>query len=121
MRVVRAAPPPRHQPQRSRRRSFSIAFGHMRPFFIPIVDISAPAGVRACCAHRRRGVVGASAHAVGMAKAGGDAQAFAEALSNHDDLDDGLAACDRVRQPVGECVMQHGRKFGPSRREAADG
>jgi 2-polyprenyl-6-methoxyphenol hydroxylase-like FAD-dependent oxidoreductase len=48
----------------------------------------------------------------GMAKAGGDAQALGEALTAHDDIDAGLAAYDRTRQPLGERVMMHGRKLG---------
>ena len=48
----------------------------------------------------------------GMAKAGGDAQALAEALGGHDDIDDGLAAYNRIRQPLSERIMLHGRKLG---------
>ena len=45
-------------------------------------------------------------------KAGGDAQALADALDAHDDLDTALAAYDAVRQPIGERIMLHGRKLG---------
>jgi 2-polyprenyl-6-methoxyphenol hydroxylase-like FAD-dependent oxidoreductase len=48
----------------------------------------------------------------GVAKAGGDAQALAEALDAHDDVDAALAAYDRLRQPIGERIMLHGRKLG---------
>jgi 2-polyprenyl-6-methoxyphenol hydroxylase-like FAD-dependent oxidoreductase len=48
----------------------------------------------------------------GMAKAGGDAQALGEALASHDDIDAGLAAYNKTRQPIGERVMMHGRKLG---------
>ena len=48
----------------------------------------------------------------GMAKAGGDAQALAEALAGHDDIDAGLAAYNKARQPIGERIMLHGRKLG---------
>ena len=48
----------------------------------------------------------------GMSKAGGDAQALAEALGSHDDIDEGLAAYNAIRQPVGERIMLHGRKLG---------
>src|SRR5262249_3376860 len=48
----------------------------------------------------------------GMAKAGGDTQALAEALDSHDDIDDALAAYNRIRQPIGERIMLHGRKLG---------
>src|SRR5262249_44844321 len=47
-----------------------------------------------------------------MAKAGGDTQALAEALGSHDDIDAGLAAYNRIRQPIGERIMLHGRKLG---------
>ena len=48
----------------------------------------------------------------GMAKAGGDAQALAAALDGHDDIDAGLAAYNRARQPIGERIMLHGRRLG---------
>lgn len=47
-----------------------------------------------------------------MAKAGGDAQALAAALDSHDAIDDGLAAYNQIRQPLGERIMLHGRKLG---------
>lgn len=85
----------------------------MRPFFTPIYDFSAPQLV-----FGRVVLVGDAASSArphmgfGMAKAGGDAQALAEALGRHDAIDDGLAAYDRLRQPIGERVMLHGRKLG---------
>jgi 2-polyprenyl-6-methoxyphenol hydroxylase-like FAD-dependent oxidoreductase len=85
----------------------------MRPFFTPIYDFSAPQLV-----FGRVVLVGDAASSArphmgfGMAKAGGDAQALAEALGRHDAIDDGLAAYDRTRQPIGERVMLHGRKLG---------
>jgi 2-polyprenyl-6-methoxyphenol hydroxylase-like FAD-dependent oxidoreductase len=85
----------------------------MRPFFTPIYDFSTPHLV-----FGRVALVGDAASSArphmgfGMAKAGGDAQALAEALASHDDIDDGLAAYNRVRQPIGERIMQHGRKLG---------
>jgi 2-polyprenyl-6-methoxyphenol hydroxylase-like FAD-dependent oxidoreductase len=48
----------------------------------------------------------------GMAKAGGDALALVESLEGHDDIDAGLAAYDRDRQPLSERIMLHGRKLG---------
>ena len=48
----------------------------------------------------------------GMAKAGDDARALAQALATHDDIDDGLGAYERVRQPMGERIVRHGRKLG---------
>jgi 2-polyprenyl-6-methoxyphenol hydroxylase-like FAD-dependent oxidoreductase len=49
----------------------------------------------------------------GVAKAGEDAKALASALQAQEgDVDKGLAVFDRLRQPQGERVMQHGRKLG---------
>src|SRR5262245_1978965 len=86
---------------------------NMRPFFTPIYDFTAPQFV-----FGRVALVGDAASSArphmgfGMAKAGGDAQVLAEALSNYDDIDDGLAAYNRLRQPLGDRVMMHGRKLG---------
>jgi 2-polyprenyl-6-methoxyphenol hydroxylase-like FAD-dependent oxidoreductase len=85
----------------------------MRPFFTPIYDFSTPQLV-----FGRVALVGDAASSArphtgfGMAKAGGDAHALADALGSHDDIDNGLAAYNRIRQPIGECVMLHGRKLG---------
>jgi 2-polyprenyl-6-methoxyphenol hydroxylase-like FAD-dependent oxidoreductase len=85
----------------------------MRPFFTPIYDFSTPHLV-----FGRVALVGDAASSArphmgfGMAKAGGDAQALAEALGSHDDIDDGLVAYNRIRQPIGERIMLHGRKLG---------
>jgi len=85
----------------------------MRPFFTPIYDFAAPqfvfgrvalVGDSASCARPHMGF--------GMAKAGDDARALAQALATHDDIDDGLGAYERVRQPMGERIVRHGRKLG---------
>jgi hypothetical protein len=34
------------------------------------------------------------------------------APASHDDVDDGLAAYDKVRQPLGERIVPRGRKIG---------
>ena len=47
-----------------------------------------------------------------MSKAGCDAQALANALRDHDDVDRGLAEYNRIRQPVGEIIVKHSRKLG---------
>jgi 2-polyprenyl-6-methoxyphenol hydroxylase-like FAD-dependent oxidoreductase len=84
-----------------------------RPFFTPIYDFSAPAIV-----FGRVALVGDAASSsrphmgFGVAKAGGDAQALAEALQAHGDIDVALAAYNAVRQPMGERIMLHGRKLG---------
>jgi 2-polyprenyl-6-methoxyphenol hydroxylase-like FAD-dependent oxidoreductase len=84
-----------------------------RPFFTPIYDFSAPAIVFGRVA--LVGDAGSSSRphmGFGVAKAGGDAQALAEALAAHDDVDAALAAYNAVRQPIGERIMLHGRKLG---------
>ena len=92
---------------------FLDCLANMRPFFTPIYDFSTPRLV-----FGRVVLVGDAASSsrphmgFGMAKAGGDAQALGEALAAHDDIDAGLAAYDRMRQPIGERVMMHGRKLG---------
>jgi 2-polyprenyl-6-methoxyphenol hydroxylase-like FAD-dependent oxidoreductase len=85
----------------------------MRPFFTPIYDFSTPRLVFGRVALVGDAAASARPHmGFGMAKAGGDAQALADALGSHDDIDAGLAAYDRVRQPIGERVVLHGRKLG---------
>lgn len=84
-----------------------------RPFFTPIYDCTAPR-----YAYGRVALVGDAASCsrphmgFGMAKAGAEAQALAEALREHDDIDRALAAYDRARQPLAERIMLHGRKIG---------
>ena len=84
-----------------------------RPFFTPIYDFSAPRLV-----FGRVALVGDAASTArphmgfGVAKAGGDAQALAAALTAHDDIDAALAHYNAVRQPIGERIMRHGRKLG---------
>jgi 2-polyprenyl-6-methoxyphenol hydroxylase-like FAD-dependent oxidoreductase len=84
-----------------------------RPFFTPIYDFVTPQFV-----FGRVALVGDAASSArphmgfGMAKAGGDAQALAEALGSHDDIDKALAAYNRIRQPLSERIMLHGRKLG---------
>jgi 2-polyprenyl-6-methoxyphenol hydroxylase-like FAD-dependent oxidoreductase len=85
----------------------------MQPFFTPIYDFSTPQLV-----FGRVALVGDAASSArphmgfGMAKAGGDAQELAQALGTHDNIDDGLAAYNRIRQPIGERIVLHGRKLG---------
>jgi 2-polyprenyl-6-methoxyphenol hydroxylase-like FAD-dependent oxidoreductase len=92
---------------------FLDCLANMRPFFTPIYDFSTPQLV-----FGRVALVGDAASSArphmgfGMAKAGGDAQALAAALDGHDDIDAGLAAYHRARQPIGERIMLHGRRLG---------
>lgn len=84
-----------------------------RPFFTPIYDFSSPRLV-----HGRVALVGDAASSsrphmgFGVAKAGGDAQALADALGDADDIDRALARYDAIRQPIGERIMLHGRRLG---------
>jgi 2-polyprenyl-6-methoxyphenol hydroxylase-like FAD-dependent oxidoreductase len=48
----------------------------------------------------------------GVSKAGCDAQALANALRDHANIDIALAAYNRVRQPIGETIVKHSRKLG---------
>src|SRR5690606_15896959 len=84
-----------------------------QPFFTPVYDFNAPTLV-----YGRVALVGDAAGSsrphmgFGVSKAGGDAQALARALGEHDDLDSALARYDAERQPIGERIVQHGRRLG---------
>ena len=84
-----------------------------QPFFTPIYDFIAPA-----IASGRVALVGDAASnarphmGFGVSKAGCDAQALADALRDHDSIDRALAAYNRLRQPVGESIVEHSRKLG---------
>jgi 2-polyprenyl-6-methoxyphenol hydroxylase-like FAD-dependent oxidoreductase len=85
-----------------------------RPFFTPVYDFASPRLVFGRVVFV--GDAGSSSRphmGFGVAKAGGDAQALADALRIHaNDIDAGLAQYDAVRQPIGERIMLHGRKLG---------
>src|SRR5712691_11807529 len=84
-----------------------------QPFFTPIYDFSAPRIVFGRVALVGDAAASARPHmGFGVAKAGGDAQALADALAAHDDVDAALAVYNAVRQPIGERIMLHGRKLG---------
>jgi 2-polyprenyl-6-methoxyphenol hydroxylase-like FAD-dependent oxidoreductase len=84
-----------------------------RPFFTPIYDFASPTIV-----FGRTALVGDAASSArphmgfGVAKAGGDAKALAQALAEHDDIDAALAQYNALRQPVGERIVRHGRLLG---------
>jgi 2-polyprenyl-6-methoxyphenol hydroxylase-like FAD-dependent oxidoreductase len=84
-----------------------------RPFFTPIYDFAAPRLV-----FGRVALVGDAASTArphmgfGVAKAGGDARALAEALQDCDDIDAALARYNAERQPMAERIVRHGRKLG---------
>jgi 2-polyprenyl-6-methoxyphenol hydroxylase-like FAD-dependent oxidoreductase len=83
------------------------------PFFTPIYDFTSPSFV-----YGRTVLVGDAALSArphmgfGVAKAGGDALALAQALRDHDDIDAALAQYDAVRMPIGNRIVLHGRKLG---------
>ncbi len=84
-----------------------------QPFFTPVYDFCSPSLVSG-----RVVFVGDAASTprphlgFGVAKAGAEAQALAEALGNHDDIDRALAAYNAARQPLSERIVSHGRKLG---------
>jgi 2-polyprenyl-6-methoxyphenol hydroxylase-like FAD-dependent oxidoreductase len=84
-----------------------------QPFITPIYDFTAPSIVFGRVA--MVGDAGANARphmGFGMAKAGGDGQALARALRDHDDIDTALKAYNAERQPIGNTIVMHGRKLG---------
>jgi 2-polyprenyl-6-methoxyphenol hydroxylase-like FAD-dependent oxidoreductase len=84
-----------------------------QPFFTPIYDFVAPRIVSGRVALVGDAASNARPHmGFGVSKAGCDAQALADALRDHDDIDTALAAYNRVRQPIGETIVKHSRKLG---------
>jgi 2-polyprenyl-6-methoxyphenol hydroxylase-like FAD-dependent oxidoreductase len=84
-----------------------------QPFFTPVYDFCSPSLV-----YGRVALVGDAASTprphigFGVSKAGAEAQALAEALSNYNDVDRALAAYNSLRQPLSERIVAHGRKLG---------
>ena len=84
-----------------------------QPFFTPVYDFCSPSLV-----FGRVALVGDAASTprphlgFGVSKAGAEAQALADALSNYDDIDRALSAYDAVRRPLSERIVLHGRKLG---------
>jgi 2-polyprenyl-6-methoxyphenol hydroxylase-like FAD-dependent oxidoreductase len=84
-----------------------------QPFFTPVYDFCSPSLV-----FGRLALVGDAAltprphMGFGVSKAGAEAQALAEALSNYDDIDRALTVYNAERQPLGERIVSHGRKLG---------
>ena len=84
-----------------------------QPFFTPVYDFCSPSLV-----FGRVALVGDAASTprphigFGVSKAGAEAQALAEALSNYDDVDRALAAYNTIRQPLSERIVAHSRKLG---------
>src|SRR5262249_5421865 len=84
-----------------------------QPFFTPVYDFCSPSLV-----FGRVALVGDAASTprphigFGVSKAGAEAQALAEALSNYDNIDRALAAYNAARQPLSERIVSHARKLG---------
>jgi len=84
-----------------------------QPFFTPVYDFCSPTLV-----FSRVVLVGDAASTprphigFGVSKAGAEAQALAEALSNYDDIDRALTAFNTARQPLSERIVSHSRKLG---------
>ena len=83
------------------------------PFFTPVYDFCSPSLV-----YGRVVLVGDAASTprphigFGVSKAGAEAQALAEALGSHEDIDRALAAYNDARLPISERIVAHGRKLG---------
>jgi 2-polyprenyl-6-methoxyphenol hydroxylase-like FAD-dependent oxidoreductase len=83
------------------------------PFFTPIYDFAAPRLVFGRVALVGDAAATARPHmGFGVAKAGGDACALAEALRESEDIDAALLRYNAERQPMGERIVLHGRKLG---------
>jgi len=84
-----------------------------RPFFTPIYDFCSPRMVFGRIILLGDAASSARPHmGFGVAKAGDDARALADALAAHDDVDRALAHYQSVRAPISERIMRHGRKLG---------
>ena len=84
-----------------------------QPFITPIYDFTAPRIVFGRVAMVGDAAANARPHmGFGVAKAGGDAQALANALRDHDDIDTALKAYNAERQPIGNTIVMHSRKLG---------
>jgi 2-polyprenyl-6-methoxyphenol hydroxylase-like FAD-dependent oxidoreductase len=84
-----------------------------QPFITPIYDFTAPRIVFGRVAMVGDAAANARPHmGFGVAKAGGDAEALANALRDHDDIDTALKAYNALRQPIGNTIVMHSRKLG---------
>src|SRR5258707_13485043 len=84
---------------------FLDCLNQMRPFFTPIYDFSTPQLVFGRVALAGDAASSARPHmGFGMAKAGGDTQARAEAIGSADDITAWLPARHRIRQPIGQPI-----------------
>jgi 2-polyprenyl-6-methoxyphenol hydroxylase-like FAD-dependent oxidoreductase len=84
-----------------------------QPFITPIYDFTAPRIVFGRVAMVGDAAANPRPHmGFGVAKAGNDAEALANALRDHDDIEAALAAYNAERQPIGNTIVLHSRKLG---------
>jgi 2-polyprenyl-6-methoxyphenol hydroxylase-like FAD-dependent oxidoreductase len=84
-----------------------------QPFVTPIYDFIAPSIVFGRVAMVGDAAANPRPHmGFGVAKAGNDAEALANALRDHDDVDTALKAYNAERQPIGNTIVLHSRKLG---------
>ncbi len=84
-----------------------------QPFITPIYDFTAPRIVFGRVAMVGDAAANARPHmGFGVAKAGGDAEALARALRDHEDIEAALKAYNAERQPIGNTIVLHGRRLG---------
>ena len=84
-----------------------------QPFITPIYDFTAPRIVFGRVAMVGDAAANARPHmGFGVAKAGGDAEALANALRDNDDIDTALQSYNALRQPIGNTIVMHSRKLG---------
>lgn len=84
-----------------------------QPFITPIYDFTAPRIVFGRVAMVGDAAANARPHmGFGVAKAGGDAEALARALRDHEDIEAALNAYNAERQPIGNTIVLHGRRLG---------
>jgi 2-polyprenyl-6-methoxyphenol hydroxylase-like FAD-dependent oxidoreductase len=84
-----------------------------QPFFTPIYDFIAPQIVSGRVALVGDAASNARPHmGFGVSKAACDAQALADSLRDHEDIETALAEYNRIRQPIGEIIVKHSRKLG---------
>jgi 2-polyprenyl-6-methoxyphenol hydroxylase-like FAD-dependent oxidoreductase len=84
-----------------------------QPFVTPIYDFTAPRIVFGRVAMVGDAAANPRPHmGFGVAKAGNDAEALANALRDHDDIDAALSAYNAERQPIGNTIVMHSRRLG---------
>ena len=84
-----------------------------QPFVTPIYDFTAPRIVFGRVADHGDAAANPRPHmGFGVAKAGNDAEALANALRDRDDIDAALTAYNAERQPVGNTIVMHSRRLG---------